>query len=132
MDQMIAEKGRDAARHLLGTKYKRLGRGPGGIDCVGVVLRSRAAQGLPPIEAPQYSERHPVAAAAEALCRFAVPLEPKEELPGDICLIAPMGMPSHLGIWTGASVIHSSLLMGMVVEVPVTRLGLRRFFRWKE
>lgn len=107
----------ERARALVGTRFRPQGRGPEGLDCVGVVI---AAYDLPAGNFRRdYSlrgnhERELRAALAEKFRRV-----PSTTLRGgDLMLMRVAEDQLHLGVRTQAGFVHAHARLRRVVETP--------------
>lgn len=113
------------ARECLGTPFVHQGRIPGkALDCAGVLVYIFNGLGLPYSDEIGYPRR-PYKGQLEAglarqphLKRVAV----TELQPGDIVLFRVKAAPQHIGVYTGATLIHAAFDPGRVVE--------QRFASW--
>jgi cell wall-associated NlpC family hydrolase len=105
------------ARALVGTRFRAQGRGPEGLDCVGVVLGVFAipAQGL----RTDYALRGDNLDELRGELRRQFRQISKSQLrPGDVMLLqAGEGQP-HLGIRTAEGFVHAHAGIRRVVETP--------------
>ena len=105
------------ARALVGTRFRLHGRNPEtGLDCVGLLICACPTITHPP---EGYALRGGSAAGFAAMfvangmrCRCGAPRE------GDVLLLQPGPSQFHLGIWSGASLIHADAILRRVVETP--------------
>lgn len=102
-----------AARRCVGAKFRAQGRAPEiGLDCVGLVAFATR------IEAPGgYALRGSVERVAAALAAAGFELA-REALPGDVLIKRVSAGRAHLGVWTGAGVVHADARLRRVVETP--------------
>lgn len=122
------------ARSYIGVKYRHYGRNRFGVDCCGLVLAVAADLGVSAYIPEPYSKLVDPLAMRAQLERQMI-LIPKEEMqPGDSILLRCAGVPQHLGIWTGPTLIHAFEVRGAVVEVTWSGYWEQRFeaaFRWR-
>ena len=100
------------ARALVGTRVRLHGRGPDGVDCVGlaaIVFGEDAPTGYP----LRGGDPGRVAAVLDA--RFA---RADARSAGDLLLMTTGPGQLHLGVWTGAGLIHADAGLRRVVERP--------------
>lgn len=105
-----------AARALLGTPFRLQGRDATGLDCVGLIA---AAYDLT-AEAPRaYRLRGTPADRAALLLdgHFRRRRNGAVHV-GDIVMLSAGPAQLHLGLWTGASLIHAHAGLRRVVETP--------------
>ncbi len=104
------------ARALLGTPFRLHGRDPEtGLDCVGLVgiVLDRAAA------APTgYALRGGTAQSWSKLMDAVARRRRVAIRPGDVLLLEVGPAQFHLGLWTGASLIHADARLRRVVETP--------------
>lgn len=104
------------ARASVGTRFRLQGRGRDGLDCVGLVA---AAYNLKADIPDDYALRgFDRVVAAALLDRHFTRRRNGEPQPGDVVLLLPGAAQLHLGIWTGASLIHAHASLRRVVETP--------------
>lgn len=104
------------ARSFVGTPFRLQGRGRDGLDCVGLVA---AAHDLKADIPDTYALRGFDRAAAESLLDHHFARRGAEGLlEGDVVLLLPGAAQLHLGIWTGAGLIHAHAGLRRVVETP--------------
>lgn len=113
------------AESMLGWKYAPLGRGPDGIDCLGVVLAFYAAAMGIPLPDPASGT------AAEVLeHNFAAEFNAVENdayRDGDVARFSKDGH-EHLGIVLGRAVLHAYIRGGVIVT-PIARLRPAGYYR---
>lgn len=106
-----------AARGWLGVPFLHQGRSRHGVDCIGFVASLCAELGAPVClnNLPHNYARNPQALLADAVRMLA---KPAELVPGVLVLIKwPIAdHASHVGIYTGTSMIHCYEAVGRVVE----------------
>jgi cell wall-associated NlpC family hydrolase len=102
------------ARALIGVRFRPQGRKPAaGLDCVGLVA---AALGAP---APADYRPHGATAARIAAELRKAGLAPADAMTaGDVVAMRTGPRQVHLGIWTGAGLIHADAGLRRVVERP--------------
>lgn len=132
------------ARTWLGTKYhhqgrlKKSGRGPGGVDCIGLIvgiadeLGIHDGKGNPLINADErnysmYPESGRLVRSVQRHMR-QVPVE-KMRI-GDVLLFKTFKDPQHVGLLTeypsgGLGLIHCNSSAGKVVEQPLSDTWMR-------
>lgn len=107
------------ARALLGVPFRLHGRAPEfGLDCVGLVaLAYGLGDGVP----TGYAVRSRDLAHWERIIRangFARRRAGWRR--GDLLVVCPGPAQIHLGVWSGASLIHADAGLGRIVETPGT------------
>lgn len=113
----------DAARKLLGTRYKWAGVNPAkGLDCSGFVKYVFAKLGID----------LPHSARELATMGGAVTRDTSEMKPGDLLVFGKGKRISHVGIYVGdGMMIHASSSNKSVVETPVVRYRPPGGLQWK-
>ena len=104
-----------AGRALIGVRFRPQGRSAEtGLDCVGLVAAALAAENVP----RDYALRGGSAARlAEELAKAG--LQPAESpRAGDVLVVRSGPAQLHLGIFTGAGLIHGDAGLRRVVERP--------------
>lgn len=109
-----------AARAMLGWPFRPQGRGPRGVDCLGLVLLAAEGAGLV-IPAPRLSLRghRPDGVDALLLAAGLWRLPAEGALPGDVLLGFPAALQAHLGVRTDRGVVEAHAGLGRVVERPL-------------
>lgn len=129
-----------AARECLGTPFQHQGRRAGvGLDCAGLICHVAGKMGLPH-DTPADYPRDPYDGLLERVldaqaCLLRV--DPSELAPGDVLLFrrGRSRRPRHLGIWSGASLIHAAYPPGRVIEHRLDegwRDSIARVYRFRE
>jgi len=103
----------DAAVRAVGTRFRLHGRGPDGLDCVGLVALALRAGGYAGAVPTGYALR---GGDAGMLDRVLVRVDVAE--PGDVLLMAVGPGQLHLGIGTAAGFVHADAGLRRVVERP--------------
>lgn len=103
------------ARMLLGVPFRLHGRGPNGLDCVGLIALVYDCLEFAPTG---YRLRNVLSPRWEALLErhFLRRTGPAET--GDIIFCNAGPAQYHLGLWTGQGLIHADAGIGRVVELP--------------
>lgn len=106
-----------AARALVGVPFRHQGRNPEiGLDCVGLVAAIANGFGLPVVDRLDYA-RTPGRGQLEAALESQPCLEKIASLePACVVLMRISRSPQHVGIYTGASMIHAWSDAGKVCE----------------
>jgi murein DD-endopeptidase / murein LD-carboxypeptidase len=107
----------ERARALVGTRFRLQGRGPEGLDCVGVAV---AAFNLP-TEAIRRDYRlrgdHELEVRS-FLARDFRRVSKSQMRPGDLMLMRVSNDQLHLGVRTAAGFVHAHAGLRRVVETP--------------
>lgn len=107
----------ERARGLVGTRFRPQGRGPDGLDCVGVIL---ATFGIPAAGIRnnyKLGGEDPVELDA-ALLRHFRRLRPRQLAAGDVMLMTIAQRQIHLGVRTASGFVHAHARLRRVVETP--------------
>ena len=104
----------ERARALIGTRFRPQGRGPDGLDCVGLAA---AALGLGATRR-DYLLRGGDLAALEAGLAEAGLRPVDEKIAGDVIVLRSGPGQLHLGVWTGEGLVHADAGLRRVVERP--------------
>ena len=102
------------ARRCVGVRFRAQGRGPDGMDCVGLVA---AALGVEHVRA-NYALRGGSADAIAGGLQGAGLRPVCAPLAGDVLVMRVGPGQLHLGIWTGEGLIHADAGLRRVVERP--------------
>lgn len=104
------------ARALVGAPFRLHGRDPAfGLDCVGLAALAHRCAAVP----TGYALRGGDADAVGRTIRALGFVQRHAALrAGDMLLLRPGPVQLHLGLWTGASLIHADAGVGRVVETP--------------
>lgn len=107
-----------AARTCLGAPFRLQGREPKtGLDCIGLVLFAGRAIGFSCTADAHYCLTEKPERLDDALLASALmPLAFADVAAGDVLRFTAGGTPLHLGIATGAGVIHADIRFRRVVE----------------
>lgn len=110
----------DEARKLLGTPWKHVGRGPTGIDCVGLLLVAAQRAGLPaPMEYTSYTRLPVGASLLVEFDKYCAPKSLLDPLPGDILVTRDESvlLPCHCAIIVDRDrIVHAYARARRVVE----------------
>lgn len=123
------------ARECVDTPFHHQGRAIGaGIDCAGVVVHVAARAGIRQ-ESPVAYGRRPWRGLLEATLDAQPGLArvQGEPQPGDVLLMRIGSAAQHLGIFTGAGLIHAYEAVGKCVEHDLDehwRTRVVRVYRW--
>ncbi len=104
----------ERARALVGTRFRAQGRGADGVDCVGLVAAALVRGDVRADYALRGGDLDALAAelAAAGLCRVPA------AAPGDVMVLRAGPGQLHLGVWTGAGLVHADAGLRRVVERP--------------
>ncbi len=111
---MRRNDGAARARALIGTRFRPQGRGPDGLDCVGLAA---AALGLGETRR-DYRLRGGDLARLEAGLAEAGLRPVEEKATGDVIVLRSGPGQLHLGVWTGDGLVHADAGLRRVVERP--------------
>jgi cell wall-associated NlpC family hydrolase len=106
----------EIARSCIGTPFHHQGRKPGvGLDCIGLLVV--AGKHLPLVDCESY----PTEPDGKTLMYWLVEKNrfvQVEKRPGSLLVFAyaKEGVPQHVGVWTGSTIIHTSYKMRKVIE----------------
>lgn len=107
------------ARALVGVRFRPQGRSAAtGLDCVGLAVLA-AGVSAPPGD---YSLRGGSLTRLAGELRAAGMREVAEPMPGDLFAMASGPGQLHLGIFTGAGLVHCDAMLRRVVERPCPML----------
>jgi cell wall-associated NlpC family hydrolase len=102
------------ARALIGVRFRAQGRGSDGLDCVGLAAAALEIAGVREDYALRSSSDKALATSLRRL--GLIPIERRE--PGDLLVMCSGAGQLHLGIWTGAGLVHADAGLRRVVERP--------------
>ena len=95
------------ARQFIDVRFSHQGRGPEGLDCLGLLLATASRAGLVfenmpvlALDVPTYGTRPDNALLRRKLSRFLQSIACDEVAPADIILLNIAGLPQHLAIVT--------------------------------
>lgn len=113
----------NAARSLVGAKWRHRGRQPHAVDCIGLLVVSGRLAGLYVEDEKGYGREPWEDRLRKGLARrFGPELPPSSAQAGDVALIRwAKGEPSHTGIIAnhpdgGLSLIHAHILCGVIEQ----------------
>ena len=107
----------ERARALVGTRFRAQGRGPDGLDCVGVILESF---GIPASAVPSdYATRGDrLAEIRSTLDTFFRRVPAKQLRAGDAIHLLASSDQHHLAVRTDLGFVHAHAGLRRVVETP--------------
>ena len=107
----------ERARALVGARFRPQGRGPEGLDCVGVIL---ATFGIDPncVRKDYRIECGHRAELDAALLQHFRRVSSRKVAAGDVIVMRPDARQLHLGVRTNAGFVHAHAGMRRVVETP--------------
>lgn len=110
-----------AARALVGTMFRPQGRGPDGLDCVGLAARAAADAGVSAQVRHDLPLRGLRVSEADDLLRGAgcSPVAMGQLCAGDLLMRSVAVRQIHVALWTGAGVIEAHAGLRRVVERPL-------------
>lgn len=99
------------ARTWIGTRWVHQGRGRGGIDCAGLLVKTAQHFDLPYADLKGYG-RTPDSAFYRQIKQYSIPVRPRTPIHGAIGIFNDSIMPCHTGIFSvdpdgTVTVIHS-------------------------
>jgi cell wall-associated NlpC family hydrolase len=103
-----------AARLWLRTPFRHQGRGPEGLDCIGLIVVAAAALGVRLVDRRDYAAEPRAGALRAELERQCRPVTTLA--PGAVLLLRLGPYAAHVGIYTGAGLIHAYRPRGAVIE----------------
>lgn len=105
----------ERARSLVGARFRLHGRAPeSGLDCVGLVAAALGRSDAPSGYALRGGSAEGFVAMLDAAGLEAV----ERAEAGDVLLIEAGARQFHLGVWTGAGLVHADAGLRRVVETP--------------
>jgi cell wall-associated NlpC family hydrolase len=122
------------ARDYIGVPFRHAGRNRNGVDCVGLVLCAAYDLKLTTFQTPPYSRQVDSEAMRRGLMACGREVSPQELEPGDVLFLKVLGTPTHLAVYTGATIIHAYEPSGSVCEVRFGEYWLSKVeaaFRWQ-
>lgn len=102
------------ARACVGIRFRAQGRGPEGIDCIGLVAASLGVEGVRSDYTLRGGRAEDLAHELERAGLRCV----KARRAGDVLAMRAGPGQLHLGIWTGAGLVHADSGLRRVVERP--------------
>ena len=107
----------EAARKYIGVKYRHQGRSPHGMDCVGLLVLAANDIGADTSGDVTNYSRLPHGVLLPILDQLLVKVPDDEEWKtGDVLVMKFLNEPTHVGIWTGSTLIHTYSTLEKVVE----------------
>jgi len=106
------------ARKLLGVQYRDHGRTPHGVDCAGLILLAKNFAMNSWDDFLDYEPNPTPSQIHRAVKRFAS--RTSSPRPADVLLTRHFGAVTHLGLFTGSTLIHADRFIGHVVEAPIS------------
>lgn len=105
---------------LIGTAFQAQGRLPGvGLDCVGVICAAAQAADILVSAPADYSLTSPQSRDLETpLAALGCVRRVHAPCPADIVVMQGPAGRQHLGLWTGADIIHAHIGLRRVVCAP--------------
>lgn len=144
----------EQARTWVGTKYHHQGRlkkssaGPGGVDCIGLVIgvidelgmQDGAGNKLSEHDEFNYSMHPEKGRLVGSIAKHLREVKPEQMREGDVLLFKFFNDPQHVGLLTcyptgGVGLIHCTSSSGWVVEQPFSQGMLRMLthvYRFKQ
>lgn len=123
------------ARSLLGVRYVHQGRSRAGLDCAGLIVLVRNAVLGTSDDFLSYPRRPGPQMIIRTMRQYAKVISADIAARGDIVLMAYGGNATHLGVYTGRSVIHADQNAGRVRELALDVMhragGVAQWFRFK-
>lgn len=118
-----------AAEAFAGTRWRRRGRGPAGLDCGGLLVASAAAVGISFEDALSYDAAMPAPELLWRLCRAGgdeAPWTDQGEGRVGLCAWRSGAQPRHLVVMlAGRRIVHVDAIARCVTVVPAEWLGER-------
>lgn len=105
------------ARALVGMRFRAQGRGPEGLDCLGLVIATYGIPGTSVRRDYRLSGEHEEEVRA-GLRRFFRTMRPGEAGAGDLLLLRAGERQLHFAIKSAAGFIHAHAGLKTVVETP--------------
>ena len=112
----------ETARSYIGTPFHHQGRKKGvGVDCAGLLVLTAEELGVSTGEAsPRNYSRFPLVGRKfyEEVCLRMLEIPVSEIVPGSAVMfwIRRPDKPQHIGLWTGAGLLHAWFEAGKVLE----------------
>lgn len=102
------------ARSLIGTPFVHQGRSTDGVDCVGLVVLCAKEIGADTSGDKTNYSRLPHGVLLPILSEIMEKVD--DWKPADILVMKFLNEPTHIGIWTGSTLIHTYSSLKKVVE----------------
>jgi len=135
-DPMQSEDIVTEARRWIGARWRHQGRGPAGVDCIGLLIVVADGLRVPHHDVTAYDRRATGTRLLEEFARALDPVALSEARPGDILVFAETTYPCHAGFLTARHgtlhLLHAHALRRCVLEEPLTEPWLsRRRAAWR-
>ena len=118
------------ARRWIGAPWRHQGRGPAGVDCIGLLIVVADALGVPHHDVTGYDRRATGTRLLEEFARALDPVAMPDARPGDILVFAETSYPCHAGFLTKRHgvphLLHAHALRRCVLEEPLIEPWLSR------
>jgi hypothetical protein len=115
-----ADRLETAARSMIGVSFRPQGRGPGGCDCLGLVLIVAREAGIRINVPPQPLRGVGAADARKLLARFGCRVvEPVEAAVGDVMVQVPATLQLHLAVRVRGGLVEAHAGLRRVVVRPI-------------
>lgn len=109
------------ARGCIGARFRPQGRGPDGMDCLGVVSAALAAAGHAHVAVPRryrLSGHDPVRVAQAIAAAGMIAVAPRQARAGDVLVRFPALGQAHFAVCTDGALVEAHVGAGRVVERP--------------
>jgi cell wall-associated NlpC family hydrolase len=124
-----------SAREFLGTPFAHMGRNAHGVDCIGLVILSVENAGMGRYDTPGYDRQPSRYLLTDGIAEHLVRVGISDIKRGDLLVFRFGRYPQHVGIYSGATVIHCYEQVGRVIEHRMDNTWNKRLFsafRFKE